>query len=85
MGFKNFFTLRVVLNTYGVLTILGWMLTIYTHPITVNQENGIFFDQSLMLSDQKIKEFLSFLLVVGVIYFSIVNVYCNKRNKRDGA
>ena len=79
MGFKNFFTLRVVLNTYGVLTILGWMLTIYTHPITVNQENGIFFDQSLMLSDQKIKELLSFLFVVGVIYFSIVNVYCNKR------
>ena len=83
MGFKKFFTLRVVLNTYGVLTILGWMLTIYTHPITVNQENGIFFDQSLMLSDQKIKELLSFLFVVGVIYFSIVNVYCNKRNKRD--
>ena len=79
MGVKNFFTLRVVLNTYGVLTILGWMLTIYTHPITVNQENGIFFDQSLMLSDQKIKELLSFLFVVGVIYFSIVNVYCNKR------
>ena len=81
MVVKNFFTLRVVLNTYGVLTILGWMLTIYTHPITVNQENGIFFDQSLMLSDQKIKELLSFLFVVGVIYFSIVNVYCNKRDR----
>ena len=57
------------------------MLTIYTHPITVNQENGIFFDQSLMMSDQKIKELLSFLFVVGVIYFSIVNVYCNKRGR----
>ena len=81
MVVKNFFTLRVVLNTYGVLTILGWILTIYTHPITVNQENGIFFDQSLMMSNQKIKEFLSFLFVVGVIYFSIVNVYCNKRGR----
>ena len=81
MGFKIFLTLRVVLNTYGVLTILGWMLTIYTHPITVNQENGIFFDQSLMMSDQKIKELLSFLFVFGVIYFSIVNVYINKRDR----
>ena len=81
MGFKNFFTLRVVLNTYGVLTILGWIITIYTHPITVNQENGIFFDQSLMMSNQEIKELLFFLFVIGVIYFSIVNVYCNKRGR----
>lgn len=77
----KFFTLRGVLNTYGVLTILGWILTIYTHPISVNQENGLFFDQSLMLSNQKIKELLSFLFVFGVIYFSIVNVYCNKRDR----
>ena len=77
----KFFTLRGVLNTYGVLTILGWVLTIYTHPITVNQDNELFFDQSLMMSDKKIKELLSFLFVFGVIYFSIVNVYCNKRGR----
>ena len=85
MKVKKILTFRGVLNTYGILTILGWILTIYTHPITVDQENGIFFNQSLMLSDEKMKELLSFLFVVGVIYFSIVNMYCNKRNKRDKA
>ena len=85
MKVKKILTFRGVLNTYGILTILGWILTIYTHPITVDQENGIFFNQSLMLSDEKMKELLSFLFVVGVIYFSIVNVYYNKRNKRDKA
>ena len=81
MKIKNFLTLRGVLNTYGILTILGWGLTIYTHPITVNQENGLFFDQSLMMSNEEIKNFLLFLFVIGVIYFSIVNVYCNKRGR----
>ena len=85
MKVKKILTFRGVLNIYGILTILGWILTIYTHPITVDQENGIFFNQSLMLSDEKMKELLSFLFVVGVIYFSIVNVYYNKRNKRDKA
>ena len=85
MKVKKILTFRGVLNIYGILTILGWILTIYTHPITVDQENGIFFNQSLMLSDEKMKELLSFLFVVGVIYFSIVNMYCNKRNKRDKA
>ena len=82
MGKKKL-TLRSFLNIYGVLTILGWLLTIYTHPITVNQENGVFFDQSLMMSEQKIKEFFVFLLIVGVIYFSIVNIYFSKRKKED--
>lgn len=85
MKVKKFFTLRGVLNIYGILVIILWILTIYTHSITANSESGIFFDQSLMMSDKKIKEFLSFLLVFGVIYFSIVNVYCNKMNKKDRA
>ena len=85
MKVRKFLTLRGFLNISGVLAIILWILTIYTHPITANSERGIFFDQSLMMSDQKIKEFLSFLLVVGLVYFPIVNIYCNKMNKEDRA
>lgn len=81
MRVKRKLTFRDVLNIYGVLAILGMILTIYTHPVSASSEKWIFFDQSLMMSGQEIKEFLFFLLIVGVIYFSAVNVYWRKKKE----
>ena len=74
----SFFSLRSFLNIYGLIAILGFALTIYTHPITASPERGIFFDESLMMSSEKIREFLLFLLIVGVVYFTLVNVFLRK-------
>ena len=72
---KKYFSLRRFLNIYGLVTIIGMALTIYTHPITVSTENEIFFDDSLMMSNHEIKEFLLFLLIISIVYFSAVNIY----------
>lgn len=68
-------TLRGVLNIYGVVAIIGLALTIYTHPITGIGGNGFYFDKELMMSRERIQEFLTFLILTSIIYFSIVNVY----------
>lgn len=75
MGNKKYFSLRSFLTIYGLVAIIGMALTIYTHPITVSTENEIFFDDSLMMSNHEIKEFLLFLLIVSIVYFSSVNIY----------
>lgn len=81
MGNEKFFSLRSFLNIYGLVAIIGMALTIYTHPITVSTENEIFFDDSLMMSNHKIKEFLSFLMIISLVYFSSVNIYYGIKNK----
>ena len=78
----SFFSLRSVLNIYGLIAIIGSALTIYTHPITANVEQGIFFDESLMMSSEKIKEFLLFLLMAGVVYFTLVNIFSGKLERK---
>lgn len=75
---NSFFSLRSFLNIYGLIAIFLSALTIYTHPITASPERGIFFDESLMMSSEKIREFLLFLLIVAVVYFTLVNVFLRK-------
>ena len=74
----SFFSLRSILNIYGLIAIFCSALTIYTHPIKVSTEQGIYFDASLMMSSEKIREFLIFLLITGAIYFVLVNIFARK-------
>lgn len=77
------FTMRTVLNIYGVFLILGMLLTIYTHPISIDRYGKVFFDSSIMMNAQEIKGFLSFLLLVGLIYFPAINIYWIKKNRKE--
>lgn len=74
-------TLRGVLNIYGLMAIIGLVLTIYTHPIRGIGLNGFYFDKELMMSREKLQEFLTFLVLTSIIYFSVVNVYFIKNKK----
>ncbi|MDV6378999.1 hypothetical protein ORD22_12320 [Sporosarcina sp. GW1-11] len=56
-------TLRGVLNIYGLMAIIGLVLTIYTHRIRGIGLNGFYFDKELMMSREKSQEFLTFLVL----------------------
>ena len=60
---------------YGLFTICILIATIYTHPITENAEQGIFFDSTLMKSDEKITSLLFFLFIISIIYFIMIDVF----------
>ncbi|MBF6634421.1 MAG: hypothetical protein ITG06_10125 [Planococcus sp. (in: Bacteria)] len=51
------FSVRKVLNWYGVFLISGLLLSIFTHEIA--DTNG----------------FLLFILIIGVLYFMMLNLY----------
>ena len=60
---------------YGLFTIGILIATIYTHPITKNAEQGIFFDSTLMKSDEKITSLLFFLFIISIICFTMIDVF----------
>ena len=51
------FSMRKVLNWYGVFLISGLLLSIFTHEI------------------EDTKGFLLFILIIGVLYFILLNLY----------
>ncbi|WKA56638.1 hypothetical protein [Planococcus shixiaomingii] len=72
---KEEITLRTVFNVYGVFAFLGLILSIFTHPISGNENTYIFYDQALMMDSNTMKEFLLFILASSFIYFCLVNIY----------
>lgn len=75
------FTMRRVLNVYGILLILGSVVTIFTHPIRIVKDDGIIFDKSIMLNDSEITELLFVLFLFALIYFPAVNIYWIRKKK----
>lgn len=64
---------------YGILAIIGLTLTIFTHPLVINENHKIIFDSSLMLSKGEIVELSLFLVVFSLIYFPAVTIYWSKK------
>jgi hypothetical protein len=71
----NKMTVRTVLNVYGVFTVLGLIVTIFTTPISISESMVFYFNEELLLEGKKLKEFLFFIIGTALIYFSLVNLY----------
>jgi hypothetical protein len=72
---KKEVTIRTVLNFYGVFAVLGLILSIVTTPVSLDENYQFYFNKELMMGKKKIKEFLLFICIVAVTYFSFVNLY----------
>jgi hypothetical protein len=72
---KKKISIRIVLNIYGVFTVFALILSIFTNPISVNQNMQLFFNENLMMESKEIKEFLLFISGSAIVYFSLVNLY----------
>lgn len=72
---KKEITIRTVLNIYGGFAVLGLILSIFTTPISLNENMRLFYNEDLMMESKKIKEFLFFIFGSALVYFSLVNIY----------
>jgi hypothetical protein len=72
---KKEITIRTVLNIYGVFAVLALILSIFTTPISINENMQLFYNEDLMMEAKKIKEFLFFIFGSALVYFSLVNLY----------
>lgn len=72
---KKGITLRTVINIYGVFAVLTLILSIFTTPISINENMQFYYNEDLMMADKKIKEFLLFIFGSALVYFSLVNFY----------
>lgn len=72
-------TVRTVLNITGVLIFLGLALSIYTMPLTLNENKEIYFNHDYKLKPSYLKEFIAFIVGSAIIYFSLVNLFFLER------
>ncbi|ECO1677991.1 hypothetical protein [Peribacillus frigoritolerans] len=70
----NKITIRTVLNIYGIFTVLALILSIFTTPISINDNMQLFYDEDLMMEAKKIKEFLFFVFGSALVYFPLVHL-----------
>lgn len=81
--YKPIINTRIVLNIYGVFATLGLILSIFTHPITSDNNMKLFFDRELMMDSDEIKDFLLFVVVSASVYFCLINLYFSKRYGKE--
>lgn len=72
-------SIRIVLNIYGVFAMFGLILSIFTQPITSDNNMKLFFDRELMMDSDEIKDFLLFIFVSASVYFCLINLYFSKK------
>ena len=72
-------SIKRVANIYGVFTVFALLLSIFTHPISVNEDMKLFFDKEIMLERSEIKTFLIFIFTSATIYLFAVNIYFTKK------
>lgn len=72
-------SIRRFTNIYGVFTLVALVLSMYTHPISVNDDMKLLLDKEIMLKPNEIKEFLIFIFISSTIYFFAVNIYLSKK------
>jgi len=72
---KKEITIRTVLNIYGFFAVLALILSIFTSPISINENMQLFYNKDLMMEAKKIKEFLFFIFGSALVYFSLVNLH----------
>ncbi len=72
---KKSLTLRAVLNYFGVFLTIGMLLTIFTVPLSLNEELQFYYNTDLQLKEYKLTNFIAFSIGSAAIYFLAVNVY----------
>lgn len=72
-------SIKHVANIYGVFTVFALILSIFTHPISINEDMKLFFDKEIMLERSEIKTFLIFIFTSATICFFAVNIYFTKK------
>lgn len=64
-----------VLNLYGLFTVIALISSIFTIPISVNENLQLFYDKELLLETYKVKEYLQFIFGSALFFFFLVNIY----------
>ncbi|WP_121662058.1 hypothetical protein [Metabacillus litoralis] len=64
-----------VLNLYGLFTVIALISSLFTIPISVNENLQLFYNKELLLETYKVKEFLQFIFVSALFFFFLVNIY----------
>ncbi|MDF0728409.1 hypothetical protein PY093_17355 [Cytobacillus sp. S13-E01] len=72
---KKEITIKKVLNIYGVFTVLALILSVFTTPISINENMQFFYNEDLIMGAKKLKEFLIFIFGSAIVYFLSVNLY----------
>jgi hypothetical protein len=72
-------SVQKLLNITGGLMLLGLLVSIYTVPISINEELRLYYDDKLVLKGEKLEEFLSFVFAAGFAYFMLVRLYFTQR------
>ncbi|MBD7938919.1 hypothetical protein H9655_17935 [Cytobacillus sp. Sa5YUA1] len=80
---KREITIRSVLNIYGVFAILGFLLGIFTTPLSLNEQLQFVYHTDYLLKGEKLISLLLFLSVSALIYFPVLNMLYKQLNKRE--
>lgn len=80
---KKSITIRTVLHLYGIFAVVGLILSIYTIPVSMNNNMQFFYNEEFLMEPKKIKKFLIFIFSSAVVYFFILNVNHNYFDNSD--
>ncbi|MEK4967106.1 hypothetical protein MKX29_05300 [Cytobacillus sp. FSL R7-0696] len=76
-------TIRFVLNIYGIFVILGFILSIFTSPISLNEQLQFVYHTEHLLKEEKVIQLIIFLVMGAMIYFTAVNIFYHQLSKRE--
>lgn len=69
---KKKITVSMFLVIYGVFSAISLVLTIFTVPISIDENLKFIYDEKLMLKPNEIKEYLLFIFGSAFVYFFIL-------------
>lgn len=72
-----------MLNIYGIFAFFALMLSIFTNPISFNENMEFTYYEELIMEKKKIKEFILFICCSVVVYFPLVNLYYKGKKYRQ--
>lgn len=73
-------SMRSVLKIYGVFASHGLILSLFTVPVSLDENLKLYYNRELLMEPKKVMELLIFVLCSSIIYFPSVN-YFFRRNK----
>ncbi|MDQ0231989.1 hypothetical protein [Metabacillus malikii] len=81
---KRNITTRFALNIYGIVLVLGLLLSIYTTTFSFEASLGFYQSEERLMEPKKMKEYIIFIVSTGIVYFLAVNLYFIRRNSIKG-
>lgn len=71
---KKKITIKTVLNIYGYFTVFGLIISIFTTPVSINENMQFYYNEEFMMGEKKTKEFLLFIFCSAIVYLFILNI-----------